>query len=81
MLLPAAVVKALLALALSSAQVSVDWEDCPITRSTAPSVLVAADPEWISSGVLVSIAPSLHSSCQLSNRVGLASEFSFFSFF
>jgi hypothetical protein len=32
--------------------IAVDWDTCPTTRSTAASVLVAADPEWISSGAL-----------------------------
>ena len=32
--------------------VEVDWSACSLTRNTAVSILVAADPEWIPSGSL-----------------------------
>lgn len=32
--------------------VEVDWSACSVTRNTAVSMLVAADPEWIPSGIL-----------------------------
>ena len=36
--------------------VAVDWGSCPLHRSTAASLLVAADPEWITPGVLPPVA-------------------------
>ena len=39
-------------------RVTVDWNQCDITRNTAASVLVAADPEWIAPGVLAPTAMS-----------------------
>eukprot|EP00912_Choanoflagellata_sp_UC4_P000609 UC4_evm1s379 len=39
-----------LALFSTALNIDVDWKLCPVTRSTAASVLVAADPEWIEEG-------------------------------
>ena len=38
--------------ATAASTVAVDWGSCPLTRSSAVSVLVAADPEWVPSGLL-----------------------------
>ena len=35
-----------------ASSVKVDWSACSLTRKTAVSMLVAADPEWIPSGIL-----------------------------
>eukprot|EP01043_Picozoa_sp_COSAG02_P040323 COSAG02_NODE_3254_length_7085_cov_102.140281_2_plen_133_part_00 len=42
--------------ALATPAVTVDWDAVVVTRSAAPSVLVAADPEWTPEGVLSKVA-------------------------
>lgn len=32
---------------LYTSSITIDWDACSVTRSTIPSVLVAADPEWL----------------------------------
>ena len=39
-----------------AASVTVNWNSCPVTRSTAVSALVAADPEWITPSRLADTA-------------------------
>ena len=53
MIVPATVLLAGLASAGPAAtEVKVNWGKCPLSRATAASVLVAADPEWTPGGVL-----------------------------
>ena len=49
---------ALAVAASGGARATVDWGRCPVTRDTAASVLVAADPEWMAPGVLSPAAVS-----------------------
>lgn len=46
----------LLSVAAGSVPITVDWERVLVTRSAAPSVLVAADPEWTPEGKLSKVA-------------------------
>ena len=39
-------------------EVEIDWRSCGVRRSTAASVLVAADPEWTGEGALSATAVS-----------------------
>ena len=46
------VITAVVSSLIHTTVVEVDWSACSLTRETAVSMLVAADPEWIPSGIL-----------------------------
>ena len=45
----------LLLLGSAASTVTVNWNSCPVTRSTAVSALVTADPEWMTPSRLTDV--------------------------